>query len=66
MYVPNVPENEVLKYSETGTLLETFTGSGAHALKGPTGVAVDSSGDVWVADDGNNRIEEFSATGAFS
>ena len=65
VYVPNVPEGKVFKYSETGTLLETFAGSGAHALKGPTGVAVDSSGNVWVADDGNYRIEEFSATGAF-
>jgi hypothetical protein len=65
VYVPNVPESKVFKYSETGTLLETFAGSGAHALKWPTGVAVDSSGNVWVADDGNDRIEEFSATGAF-
>ncbi|HTC59710.1 MAG TPA: hypothetical protein VK691_06265, partial [Solirubrobacteraceae bacterium] len=65
VYVPNVPGNEVLEYSSTGTLLETFTGSGAHALGGPTGVAVDSSGNVWVADDRNNRVEEFSPTGAF-
>ncbi len=65
VYVPNVPGNEVLKYSETGTLLETITGSGTHALNGPRGVAVDSSGDVWVGDSGSNRIEEFSPTGAF-
>jgi hypothetical protein len=65
VYVPNVLENEVRKYSDTGMLLETLTGSGVHALKRPSGVAVDSSGNVWVADDGNNRIEEFSATGAF-
>jgi hypothetical protein len=65
VYVPNVPGNEVLKYSETGELLQTFTGSGAHALKRPTGVAVDSSGDVWVADNGGNRIEELSPAGAF-
>jgi hypothetical protein len=65
VYVPTVPGNEVLEYSPTGTLLETFTGSGAHALRGPTGVAVDSSGNVWVADYRNNRVEEFSPTGAF-
>ncbi len=65
VYVPNAHENEVLEYSETGTLLETFTGAGVHALKGPTGVAVTPSGNVWVADDGHNRIEEFSPTGAF-
>ena len=33
---------------------------GAGALKGPTGVAVDSAGNLWVADTGNNRIEELS------
>ncbi len=65
VYVPNVPENEILKYTETGTLLETITGSGTHALRGPRGVAVDSAGDVWVGDSGSNRIEELSPTGVF-
>lgn len=59
VYVPVVPSNEVLKYSPTGELLQTFTGgSGSGALKGPTGVAVDSSGNAWVVDAGNERIEE--------
>ena len=31
----------------------------------PEGVAIDSSGDVYVADEGNHRIDEFSAAGAF-
>jgi hypothetical protein len=65
VYVSNVLGNEVLEYSPTGTPLQTFTGSGAHALHGPTGVAVAPSGDVWVADDGDNSIEEFSPAGAF-
>jgi hypothetical protein len=65
VYVPNPPGNEVLKYSETGTLLGSFTGSGVHALKQPMGVAVDASGNVWVADAGNERVEEFSSTGVF-
>lgn len=60
VYVPVVPENEVLEYSPTGSLLNTFTGSGAGTLNKPTGVAVDSSGNLWVADTGNNRIEELS------
>jgi hypothetical protein len=64
VYVPVSPENEVLEYSETGTLLNTFKGSGAGALKEPTGVAVDPAGDLWVADTGNNRIEELSPAGA--
>lgn len=65
VYVPVVPDNEVLEYSPGGTLLETFTGSGAGALKEPNGVAVDPAGDVWVADSGNNRIEELDSSGAF-
>jgi RHS repeat-associated protein len=34
-------------------------------FKKPDGVSVDKYGNVWVADTGNNRIEEFSSTGAF-
>jgi hypothetical protein len=62
VYVPVVPENKVLEYSPTGTVLRTFTGSGAGALKEPTGVAIDSSGNLWVA--GNNRIVELDSSGA--
>jgi DNA-binding beta-propeller fold protein YncE len=65
VYVPVLPESEVLKYSPTGTLLQTFTGSGASTLKEPTGVAVSPSGDLWIADAGNSRVEELSPSGAF-
>ncbi len=64
VYVPVVPANEILKYSAKGILLQTFTGSGAGALSEPTGVTVAASGDVWVADTGNSRIEELSPVGA--
>jgi NHL repeat len=64
VYVPVVPENKVLEYSSTGTLLATFTGSGSGVLKAPTAVAVDSSGNLWVADSGNERIEELSPADA--
>ncbi len=64
VYVPVVPGNEVLEYSPSGTLLKTYTGSGAGALKEPTAVAIDSSGDLWVADSGNNRIVELDSSGA--
>jgi NHL repeat-containing protein len=66
VYVPITPLNEVLEYSPAGgTPLHTFTGSGASALNNPTGVAIDASGNVWVADAGNNRIEELSASDTF-
>jgi RHS repeat-associated protein len=38
-------------------------GPGKGQLSGPRGVATDSNGNVWVADTGNNRIEEFNAKG---
>ena len=64
VYVPVVPENKVVEYSPSGTLRKTFTGSGAGALNEPTGVAVDQkNGDLWVADAGNNRIEELDSSG---
>ena len=62
VYVPVVPENEVLEYNQSGTLLKTFTGSGASVLTEPTGVAVDSSGNLWVA--GSNRIVELNPSDA--
>src|ERR1700685_4156232 len=41
-------------------------GPGAGQLEGPEGVAVnDTTGDVYVADTGNDRIDEFEPDGAF-
>jgi sugar lactone lactonase YvrE/phosphodiesterase/alkaline phosphatase D-like protein len=42
------------------------SGSGAGQVKGPAGVALDSKGNVWVADSANNRVDEFSSTGTFT
>jgi YD repeat-containing protein len=40
-------------------------GTGAGQLSAPTGVATDSSGNVWVADTGHSRVQEFNAKGEF-
>jgi len=41
-------------------------GSGAGQLNEPTGLAVDqSTGDVYVADTGNNRVDKFDPFGTF-
>ena len=40
-----------------------IAGSGKGQFNGPYGIAVDSSGDIWVADTGNNRVEEFNEKG---
>ena len=49
----------------TSTCQAGLYGSGAGQFEAPGGVATDSSGDVYVADSGNERIDEFSATGSF-
>jgi DNA-binding beta-propeller fold protein YncE len=41
------------------------TGAGAGQINAPSDVAIDGSGNVYVADTNNNRIDVFSANGAF-
>ena len=41
------------------------SGSGDGQFNGPHGVAVDSGGQVYVVDRGNNRIQKFDSSGAF-
>jgi DNA-binding beta-propeller fold protein YncE len=41
-------------------------GSTPGTILKPEGVAVDASGDIWVAETGNNRVEEFTSTGTFT
>jgi streptogramin lyase len=43
------------------TVALTFTGGG---LNGPYGLAVDASGNIWVTNNGDSSISEFSSTGA--
>jgi hypothetical protein len=62
-----VPNDEVVEYeyeaaAETWKVKATFTDKGT--LREPTGVAVDSTGNVWVADKGNNRIVELNQADA--
>jgi RHS repeat-associated protein len=40
-------------------------GSENGQLKNPSGIVIDSGGNVWVADSGNNRVEKFSAEGKY-
>src|ERR1700733_11693142 len=49
----------------TTTCEEGFSGAGAGEFQTPNDVATNSSGDVYVADNENSRIDEFSAAGAF-
>jgi sugar lactone lactonase YvrE len=48
-------------FTQEGKLLVAITGSGAQLgrLARPHGMAVDSRGDLYVADSGNQRIQKF-------
>jgi hypothetical protein len=71
VYMPNAPHNEVQVFDAEGGgapgggVAAVIKGEGAHTLSNPTGVAVDASGRVWVADDGHGRLEEFERNGEF-
>ena len=49
----------------TSTCQAGIFGAGAGQFERPRGVATDSSGDVYVADEEAQRIDEFSADGSF-
>jgi tripartite motif-containing protein 71 len=70
MYV-TTNSNEVQKYNVSGTLVTswggtTLYGSGTPlALSNPSGIAVDGSGNVYVADSNRNRIVKFDSVGGY-
>ena len=61
---PATPEFTSLPESRTNTF-PGGKGIGRGQFDSPTGIAVDASGNVLVADTNNGRIEKFSATGTF-
>ncbi|HUP02673.1 MAG TPA: BACON domain-containing carbohydrate-binding protein [Bryobacteraceae bacterium] len=74
VYFPSPNLNAVFKADAAGEVTR-FAGTGAAgysgdggaaigaALNGPTGVAVDAAGDVFIADSGNQRIRKVDASG---
>jgi DNA-binding beta-propeller fold protein YncE len=61
---PATPEFTSLPESPANTF-QGGKGLGRGQFDSPTGIAVDGSGNVLVADTNNGRIEKFSATGTF-
>ncbi|GAA4082157.1 NHL repeat-containing protein [Nocardioides kongjuensis] len=67
VYVTDVVDDEVIRYSATGTFLGRWggPGSGDGQLDNPQSIAVAPGGDVYVGERWNNRVSRFSATGVF-
>ncbi len=55
------------EHNEKGELLQRFAnrGEGEGEVLEPRRLAIDSSGDLWVADAGNNRIDVFTEKGEY-
>jgi tripartite motif-containing protein 71 len=71
IYVTNVYPSQggfnVVKFNSRGKYLATIgsSGSGDGQFNDPEGIAVDSIGDIYVADSGNNRVEKFNKDGVY-
>ena len=77
LYIADLYNNEIRKVSNgkiatvagNSQLTMPFSGDGgpatSAALNNPSGVAVDSSGNLYIADTGNNRIRMVSASNGF-
>jgi len=77
-YIADTNNNRVLKYTSAtqittvlaGTGTAGYTGDGAQAvlatLKAPKGVAIDTGGNVYIADSGNNVIRKVNTAGVIS
>jgi DNA-binding beta-propeller fold protein YncE len=62
-WVADTDNNRVLHLDALGNVLLTITNGGL--IKSPQGIALDSGGNVYVSDNGNNQVEKYSAsTGA--
>lgn len=71
VWATDFDNNSVYKFSNTGTLLlhignaNGTGGTGNGQFNGPRDIAVDASGNFFVADTGNHRIQKFNSTGTF-
>jgi len=64
--VPDTPPPKLTAMPEGLTnMFEGGKGTGRGQFDSPAGIALDSNGNILVADTGNGRIEKFSPTGSF-
>jgi hypothetical protein len=69
LWTANNQGNTVNEFDTSGNVLHSSTNSGDGGVNGPAGVAVDTAGNVWVANDGpaldgsGTSVSEFTVTG---
>lgn len=66
LYIADTDQDRIVRRTAAGSFSSWGgTGAGNGQFNRPTGIAVDHSGNVYVADTMNHRIQKFSATGGF-
>ena len=78
MWVADGGNNRVVEFNSSGTYLMSIgtgyqgaggtignTGSGNGQFYEPSGIAFDASGNIWVTEQNNNRVQEFNSSGTF-
>jgi RHS repeat-associated protein len=78
IYIADEQNNRIRKVTVSTGYISTVAGTGTAGYSGdggaaisaklnvPYGVAVDSAGNIYIADEGNNRIRKVTSTGAIS
>lgn len=61
VYVSDNTDNVIYKYDSSGNLIDTIGSSGSDPgeFSAPLGVYVDNAGNIFVADSGNGRVQQF-------
>jgi prepilin-type N-terminal cleavage/methylation domain-containing protein len=74
IWVTDTLNNRVQEFNSSGTFVQQLGCSGTNACSNgsgngqfynPAGITIDPSGNIWVSDFYNNRIEEFSSSGTY-
>ncbi len=68
IYVSNYSGNKIYKYNTSGSQVATYGSNGTSLgkWKNPAGIARDASGNIWVADYNNDRIQGLSSNLLFT
>lgn len=65
LYITDVNHDRILSFDKDGTYNFSFgtIGSGATHIDGPRGLDIDSSGNLYIADEENHRVQVFNSSG---